>query len=42
MKEKIIRKEQENSFYDKLFTQENLFRGYLFEEKSDVLKYLFM
>ena len=42
MKEKVTRKDQETTFYDTLFTQENLFRGYLFEEKSDVLKYLFM
>lgn len=35
-------KEQEKSFYDELFTQKNLFRGYLFEKETDILKHLFM
>ena len=42
MNTKDERKEQEKSFYDELFTQKNLFRGYLFEEETDILKHLFM
>lgn len=42
MTEKNEHNEQEKSFYEELFTQKNLFRGYLFEEKTDILKHLFI
>ena len=33
---------QEKSFYEELFTQKNLFRGYFFEKETDILRHLFM
>ena len=42
MTEKSEHNEQENQFYENMFTQKNLFRGYLFEEETDILKHLFI
>lgn len=42
MTEKDKHNEQEKQFYEEMFTQKNLFRGYFFEKETDILKHLFM